>query len=360
MARLLAEQPYDALVCDFLVPAVNLPARVPCPTLLFTHNVEAEIWRRHAETEGRAWRRTLLRSQWRRMLRFEGRALSRLDSVLAVSEADRETFARLYPGRLRAPVRVIPTGVDTQYFGAAADVPFDPHHLVFTGSMDWLPNEDAVLYFCQRDPASHSPRRAEASRCRSWAAIRRRRSAASPSRSPASRSRGAWSTSGRTWAARRCRSCRFGSAAARASRSTKRWPWGGRSSPRRIGAEGLPLAPGHDLAIADDPDAFARAVLTLLSDPAGRQRMADAARHLVAERYDWSAVAGTLEDAVRRRPADPARSSLASRSSFGEVEVLRLIMKSPSSVSATSGACRLRPWRATATRWSASTSTPTR
>lgn len=42
VARLLAEQPYDALVCDFLVPAVNLPARVPCPTLLFTHNVEAE------------------------------------------------------------------------------------------------------------------------------------------------------------------------------------------------------------------------------------------------------------------------------------------------------------------------------
>ena len=41
------------IVCDFLPPAVNLPARLPCPAVLFTHNVEAEIWRRHAETATR-------------------------------------------------------------------------------------------------------------------------------------------------------------------------------------------------------------------------------------------------------------------------------------------------------------------
>ena len=37
------------MVCDFLPPVVNLPERLPCPAILFTHNVEAEIWRRHAE-----------------------------------------------------------------------------------------------------------------------------------------------------------------------------------------------------------------------------------------------------------------------------------------------------------------------
>ena len=48
LARLLEEQPFDLIVCDFLFPAVNLPERLPCPAVIFTHNVESEIWRRHA------------------------------------------------------------------------------------------------------------------------------------------------------------------------------------------------------------------------------------------------------------------------------------------------------------------------
>jgi sugar transferase (PEP-CTERM/EpsH1 system associated) len=299
LARLLAEQPpYDALVCDFLVPAVNLPARVPCPTVLFTHNVEAEIWRRHAETEGRAWRRALLRSQWRRMLRFEARTLARFDLVLAVSEADRETFARLYGARLRAPVRVIPTGVDAGYFAAAADLPFDPYRLAFTGSMDWLPNEDAVLYFCREI----LPRIRRAEPRVTLSVIGRNPTPAV--RRLAEQVPGIEIT-GRVDDIRPY--------VARASLSIVPLRIGGGTRLKiyealamgrpvvstAVGAEGLPLVPGRDLAIADDPAAFAAAVVGLLADPAARQRMAGAARRLVAERYDWSAVAGTLEEAIR-------------------------------------------------------------
>ena len=80
------------------------------------------------------------------MLRFERDALARFDLVLAVSEADGRTFERLYPGALRAPVHVVPTGVDTRYFTPQAAA-LARAHLVFTGSMDWLPNEDGMLYF---------------------------------------------------------------------------------------------------------------------------------------------------------------------------------------------------------------------
>ena len=48
---LLATQRFDLIVCDFLFPAVNLPKRLPCPSVIFTHNVESEIWRRHADTK---------------------------------------------------------------------------------------------------------------------------------------------------------------------------------------------------------------------------------------------------------------------------------------------------------------------
>src|SRR5919197_980549 len=45
--KLLRERVFDLIVSDFVLPAVNLPHRLPCPAVVFTHNVEAEIWRRH-------------------------------------------------------------------------------------------------------------------------------------------------------------------------------------------------------------------------------------------------------------------------------------------------------------------------
>src|SRR5262245_2617494 len=142
LAELLTTEEFDAVVCDFLPPAVNLPAKLPCPSLLFTHNVEAEIWRRHTENATNPVSRQLLTRQWKRMLPFGREALSRFDLILAVSEADGATFERLYPGALGRPVHVVKTGVDTRYFAPLPEVPVRRSHLVFTGSMDWLPNED--------------------------------------------------------------------------------------------------------------------------------------------------------------------------------------------------------------------------
>jgi glycosyltransferase involved in cell wall biosynthesis len=44
-------------------------------------------------------------------------------------------------------VAAIPTGVDTEFFTPSGTVRRAPHHLVFTGSMDWLPNEDGIRWF---------------------------------------------------------------------------------------------------------------------------------------------------------------------------------------------------------------------
>lgn len=146
--RLLDTGSFDLVVCDFLVPAVNMPRTLPCPSVVFTHNVEAEIWRRHYEQQTNPIRRLLFRQQWRRMLRFEGATLGRFDLVLAVSDTDRTTFQKLYRRDVRAPIVTVATGVDTAFF-APRDDRAAQRHLVFTGSMDWIPNEDAMKHFCQ-------------------------------------------------------------------------------------------------------------------------------------------------------------------------------------------------------------------
>src|SRR5262249_28457716 len=118
LTSLLQNESFDLVACDFLVPAVNLPRTLPCPSVLVTHNVEAGIWRRHADTQTRPLLRHFLATQYTRMLRFERRTLERFDAVLAVSDADAVTFERLYPGAIRGAVPVVPTGVDTEYFTA--------------------------------------------------------------------------------------------------------------------------------------------------------------------------------------------------------------------------------------------------
>jgi glycosyltransferase involved in cell wall biosynthesis len=76
-----------------------------------------------------------------------------------------------------------------------------------------------------------------------------------------------------------------------------------------IGAEGLPVTDGEHVMIADDPRAFAQTVIDLLRNPERRAQLAAAARALVVERYDWSAVAGELEEALVRMSGRTRRSA---------------------------------------------------
>jgi glycosyltransferase involved in cell wall biosynthesis len=65
-----------------------------------------------------------------------------------------------------------------------------------------------------------------------------------------------------------------------------------------VGAEGLPVTSGRDVEIADEPARFAHAVVHLIRDTEARRGIEAAARRLVVERYDWSAVAQDFEDAL--------------------------------------------------------------
>jgi sugar transferase (PEP-CTERM/EpsH1 system associated) len=289
---------FDAVVCDFLPPLVNMPRELPCPAILFTHNVEAEIWRRHVETATNPVSRYLLGQQWQRMLRFERDALSRFDLVLAVSEADSETFERLYPGALRTPVHVVQTGVDTQYFSPARDTAERPAHLVFTGSMDWLPNEDGMLYFV-RDILPLVRKMEPAT---TLSIIGR---APTPAVRRLAEEHGIDVTG-------RVDDVRPHIAAGSVYIVPLRIGGGTRLKifeamgmakaivSTTIGAEGLPVTNGSDILIADEPAAFADAVVRLIRDGDMRARLEQAARQLVVERYDWSAVAQDFENALAR------------------------------------------------------------
>jgi glycosyltransferase involved in cell wall biosynthesis len=134
----------DVVVVDFLHAAVLMPSRIEIPSVLFTHNVEAEIFTRHLEVSRDPVRRVLWRDQLRKMRRFEAKTLRRYDSVVAVSNRDRDYFRREYDVR----ASTIPTGVDLDYFAFQAPVmQAVPPAIAFTASMDSLANIDGVRWF---------------------------------------------------------------------------------------------------------------------------------------------------------------------------------------------------------------------
>ena len=143
----LARTRFDLVVFDFVHAAMLRPEHVDAATVCFTHNVEAEIFARHAQTATTAVMRRIWASQQAKMERFERESLRRFTSVVAVSERDARQFRERYGITTAA---TIPTGVDLDFFAWHETPPIDAEHpptLAFTGSMDWDANIDGVRYF---------------------------------------------------------------------------------------------------------------------------------------------------------------------------------------------------------------------
>jgi polysaccharide biosynthesis protein PslH len=301
IVRELARNPYDLMVCDFLTPCVNMNFSYPCPTLLFEHNVEAMIWQRHAEQQAGqqagqqaeqlagAARRLYLREQWRKMRRYERRACHKFDAVVAVSREDAEHIQQQYGV---AKVHDVPTGVDVEYF-KPQPAPVVPHSLVFVGSMDWLPNEDGIVYFAEE--------------------ILPRVMAQLPDvrlkvvgRNPTPRVRELARKHPRITVTGRVGDVRPHVAGAAACIVPLRIGGGTRLKifeamamgkpviSTVIGAEGLPVRAGKELLIADDPAAFSRIVVQVLTDDVLRQRVSRTARDAVCARFGWAAAAAAF------------------------------------------------------------------
>ncbi len=144
VARELASRP-DVAVFDFPHAAVLAPARIEPPSVLFTHNIEAEIFARHVKVASNPVMQCLWHVQHDKMMRFEASTLRAFDTVIAVSERDGRFFREHYGIR---HVDLIPTGVDLDFFTFAP--PADNDTVVFIGSMDWPANVDGVEFLLER------------------------------------------------------------------------------------------------------------------------------------------------------------------------------------------------------------------
>jgi sugar transferase (PEP-CTERM/EpsH1 system associated) len=299
LRALLQEEIYDVILCDFLVTAGAIPWDWPCPKVLFSHNVEAVIWQRHYEVARNPLWKALSWREWKRMEAAERRYLQKADHVVAVSENDREAFARfLNPQKLT----VTQTGADTEFFRPSG-VKEMPNSLVFTGSMDWLPNEDAILYFADEILPLIRRQVPDVTLCVVGRKPSRRLQDLA-SRVPNIQLTG-WVEDVRPYVAQRAVCI----VPLRVGGGTRLKIFEAMSMAKAIvstsiGAEGLPVNNGEHILLADDPASFAESTVRLLGNASRRTQIGQAARHLVQENYSWATVskgfAQVLDCVVKR------------------------------------------------------------
>ena len=126
-----------------------IPAGFSGRVLIDLCDVDSAKFQSYAEAGERVW----LNAREARLLAVEEERLGqRADATVLISEAE----AALYRSRLRAPervnVEVIGNGIDAGFFDPAAASPhpviagMPGPHCVFTGQMDYRPNEQAALW----------------------------------------------------------------------------------------------------------------------------------------------------------------------------------------------------------------------
>ncbi|MEQ1885802.1 MAG: glycosyltransferase [Bryobacteraceae bacterium] len=286
----IAEGSFDCIVCDFLYPAGVVPWQGPEPRVLFTHNVEAEIWRRQYQLEKNPLRKLAYWREYRTLVRDEDRYVRLAAHVLTVSDRDRDEFAKVIDA---SKITAVPTGVDVDYFAPSEQEP-ESGNMVFTGSMDWAPNEDCVQYFA-RDiwPLV----RTQAPESAFWAVGRRPSEtlrALHDGRSihitgtvddirPYLQRAQVYLVPMRSGSGTRLKIFEA-MAAGKAVVSTT------------IGAEGLPVTHGENILLADTPQEFAAAAVRVMNDAGLRKTLGRNARRLVEEKYSWAAAGRFFEE----------------------------------------------------------------
>jgi glycosyltransferase involved in cell wall biosynthesis len=289
--RELARKP-DAVVFDFIHAAILAPPRIDVPSVMFTHNVEAEIFERHLSVASNPVLRAVWRNQHAKMHAFEANALRKFDVVVAVSQRDSDKFTRDYGV---SESFVIPTGVDLDFFGYHA--PERNRDIVFCGSMDWLANQEGVQFFMEEI----WPRIvAQVPEARMKVVGR----TPPPSLIDAAARKGFnWTFTGFVddvrphiaGAAVSVIPLRIGGGTR--LKVFESMAMGPAVVSTAIGVEGLPVQSGVNCVIADDPVAFADQTVALLRDDARRHEISRAARQYVEANFGFSVAARAFERA---------------------------------------------------------------
>ena len=285
--ELIATDTFD-LVHYEMFHTAQFRTETDLPGVLSQQNVDSAIWRRLCRETINPFYKFAYWTQQLAFQRYERVLSPKFDAVACTSDIDAAVFQRHCAEDV---IEIIPNGVDVAHyqpdFSAEA-----PTHLIYIGSMDWYPNEDAVSFFADEvlprihaevpdvkfsivggNPSARVQQLAE----REGVVVTGRVPEIKPYFAEAT----VFVVPLRIGSGTRLKILEA-LAMGKAIVSTS------------VGAEGLDLKDGEEIFIADEPTVFAEAVTRLLKDPALRRRIGESGRVRVEQDYDWRSIGEKL------------------------------------------------------------------
>ena len=258
------------------------------PSLLSLQNIDSYIWHRLRIQTTNPLRKLLFWTQERTFNRYERVMSGKFDIATCPSEVDRNLIQETCPD---LNVDIIPNGVDVELYQPNNALE-EEVTLIYTGSMDWFPNEDAVIYFADEILPTIQAKypnvkfyvvgqfpteRLQRLGNRPGIVVTGRVDDVKPYIARAT----AYVVPLRIGGGTRLKILEA-LAMEKAVVSTS------------VGAEGLNLMAGEEVIIADEPAAFADVVLQLMKDQSMRRRLGKNGRQRVEAEYDWRRIGGKL------------------------------------------------------------------
>jgi sugar transferase (PEP-CTERM/EpsH1 system associated) len=309
LARRLKEKPFDIVEIEGIEMApylATIEAAWPRPLIVYdAHNAEWILQKRSFGADVKNLFRWPAAAyswvQWRRLYRYEADLMERVDHTIAMSAPDKAALRQINPD---APITVVPNGVDFSRYEQFNQKPVR-HDLIFTGKMDFRPNIDAALWFGQQVlPLIQKERpgttfaivgqrphpRLDVLRARPGVIITGSVDDIRPYIAGATVYVAPLRVGGGT-RLKLLEAMAMGKAIVSTS----------------LGAEGFPVADGQELILADEPLAFARAVLQLLNDRERRAKLGRSGQTLAQVNYSWDVLVPRLEKVFERLVSHQAK-----------------------------------------------------
>lgn len=294
MSDLLAKHEYEVVHCDSISMAGYLSVLPKERVILTQHNVEHEIWEGYAKTAHSPWSRAFFARQHQLVHKLEAGLDKLVGHIVAVSTRDKELLSESYPAER---IVVVENGVDIEAY--VNTIPQDQRDtIVFTGSLDYPPNLDALEFFfaeilpqmqeqvdlaeiviAGKNPPASLVKRASQASVKLLANVPvmqeilfQARVAIVPLR---------------IGGGSRLKILEAGAAGIPVVATTK-------------GAEGLDLLQPDDLLVRDDPREFAEAVLRVYNDEQLHRELATRCHARVVDCYSWSKISEPLAELWRQ------------------------------------------------------------
>ncbi len=145
---LLQQEKFDVVQMEslFMTPYLKtIRKNSNAKVVLRSHNVEYMIWKRLAFAENNPFKKWYLNFLAKRLQNYENSILNELDAIIVLTEDDRKLYETMGTG---VPMLVSPIGLDTDQY-EVSDNTSRELQFFHLGSMDWLPNIEAVNWFLE-------------------------------------------------------------------------------------------------------------------------------------------------------------------------------------------------------------------